>query len=101
MRSEPFPQRMASGGQYLSQPQQMRSGFLGFKGKGLAMGWAMESVEVSSTTVDLARVRVKRIPMSNLSEVNSMQMGDVAAKRNTLPARYARHEHRHRLPAAT
>ena len=37
VRSEPLPQAMASGEQYLSQPQQMRSGFFGLTGKGLAM----------------------------------------------------------------
>jgi len=41
VRSEPLPQRMASGEQYWSQPQQMRSGFLGLRGKGLAMGEAI------------------------------------------------------------
>jgi len=91
VRSEPLPQRMASGGQYLSQPQQMRSGFLGFKGKGLAMGGATESVEVLLLTLGQAQTPVKCISVGNLSGINSAQMGGVAAKRSTLPARYARH----------
>lgn len=57
----------------MSQPQQIRSGFLGFRGKGLAMG-RTQSVEVSLLTLDPAREAVKRIPVRNLSEVNSMQM---------------------------
>ena len=50
-------------------------GVLGIQGKGLGHG-GTQSVEVFLLTLDLARGAVKRIPVRNLSEVNSVQMGD-------------------------
>ena len=43
VRSEPLPQPRASLEQYLSQPQQMRSGCLGWRGKVFATGCALRA----------------------------------------------------------
>ncbi|MGK5080291.1 hypothetical protein [Janthinobacterium sp. HLX7-2] len=48
------------------------------------MVFATESVEVSSTTLDLARVAVKRSSVTYLSGVNSVQMEVVAGRKSAL-----------------
>lgn len=64
----PLPHRMSSAGQYLSQPQQTRSGFLGLNGS-LGAGFAPAAVKASWSVEAMFYVMVSR------SRLNDYDLG--------------------------